>query len=120
MTGRLCALGCTTVFIAVLNGCVGLVSNSGGTQPNQGVQQVNHIIFLAQENRSFDSYFGAMRGYWAANGIQDQQFDGLAQFNPPADPANAPTNPGCDPAFPFIPPSTNPYCQIDSASPVVP
>lgn len=60
-----------------------------------------------------------MRGYWAANGIADQQFDGLPQFNPPADPANASTNPGCDPAFPFVPPSTNPFCQIDAASPPV-
>src|SRR5260370_11576 len=33
------------------------------------LQSINHIIFLAQENRSFDSYFGAMRAYWAANGI---------------------------------------------------
>ena len=81
------------------------------------LQSINHIIFLAQENRSFDSYFGAMRAYWAATGVPDQPFDGLAQFNPPADPANAPTNPGCDPAFPFPP---NTFCQIDSASPPVP
>jgi len=120
MIGRLCALGCTTVFIAVLNGCVGLTGSSGTPPPpTGGLQNINHIVVLVQENRSFDSYFGAMRGYWAANGIQDQQFDGLAQFNPPADPANAPTNPGCDPAFPFVPPSTNPFCQIDAASPPV-
>ncbi len=78
------------------------------------LNSINHIIFLAQENRSFDQYFGAMRGYWAANGIPDQPFDGLAQFNPPANPAAAPTNPDCDPAFPY-PPNSN--CVIDSASP---
>src|SRR6266536_334476 len=78
------------------------------------LQSINHIIFLAQENRSFDQYFGAMRGYWATNGIPDQPFDGLAQFNPPANPAAAPTNPDCDPAFPY-PPNSN--CVIDSASP---
>ena len=122
MIGRVCVLGCAAVLIAVLSGCVGLTS-SGGTQPppsGGSLQSINHIVFLAQENRSFDSYFGAMRGYWAANGIPDQQFDGLQQFNPPADPANAPTNPGCDPAFPFIPPSTNTFCQVDAASPPVP
>src|SRR5213594_4120608 len=67
------------------------------------LNSINHIIFLAQENRSFDHYFGAMRGYWAKAGIPDQPFEGLAQFNPPANPAAAPTNPGCDPAFPYPP-----------------
>jgi len=80
------------------------------------LQSINHVIFLAQENRSFDSYFGAMRGYWASAGVPDQQFDGLAQFTPPANPAAAPVNPGCDPAFPYPP---NLFCQIDSASPPV-
>ena len=83
------------------------------------LQSINHIIFLAQENRSFDSYFGAMREYWAQSGIPDQAFDGLPQFNPPASSTLEPTNPGCDPAFPFMPPNTNPYCQIDPNSPPV-
>jgi len=85
------------------------------------LQSIHHIVFLAQENRSFDSYFGALREYWAQNGVPDQPFNGLPQFNPAGDP-NAgppPTNPGCDPAFPFIAPSTNLYCQINSASPAV-
>lgn len=80
------------------------------------LQSINHIIFLAQENRSFDSYFGAMHEYWAQNNIPDQQFDGLPQFNPPANSGLAPTNPGCDPAFPYPP---NSYCQIDPQSPAV-
>jgi phospholipase C len=49
----------------------------GGT-----LQSLNHIIVFAQENRSFDSYFGAMRAYWAQAGITDQSFDGLPEFNP--------------------------------------
>ena len=85
---------------------------------NASLNNINHIIFIAQENRSFDSYFGAMRAYWAQNGITDQQFDGLPQFNPPANAALAPTNPGCDPAFPD-PPITNTFCQIDANSPNV-
>lgn len=82
------------------------------------LQSINHIIFISQENRSFDSYFGALRGYWAQNGIPDQAFNGLAQFNPAGDPnaGPAPTNPGCDPAFPY-PPTL--YCQINPASPPV-
>ncbi len=43
---------------------------------------LNHIIIFAQENRSLDHYFGAMRQYWSQNGIADQSFDGLPQFNP--------------------------------------
>jgi len=57
---------------------------------------LNHIILFAQENRSLDSYFGAMLGYWSANGYGTggQTFNGLPQFNPGG---TAPTNPGCDP-----------------------
>ena len=87
---------------------------------NAGLQSINHIIFLAQENRSFDNYFGAMRQYWAQNNIPDQSFDGLPQFNPATGPAPntgpAPSIPGCDPLFPYPP---NSYCQIDAASPAI-
>ena len=68
------------------------------------INALNHIVFLAQENRSFDHYFGALRGYWANNGYPDQSFDGLPQFNPATGAAPplgpAPTNPGCDPTKP--------------------
>src|SRR5438132_4101029 len=64
----------------------------------QNIQAINHIIFMAQENRSFDHYFGALREYWAQNGYPDQQFDGLPQFAVPA--GSPPTNPGCDPTLP--------------------
>jgi len=93
------------------------VSVSGNTATataafGASLQSINHVIFLVQENRSLDSYFGALRDYWAANGIPDQQFDGLPQFTPPANPAAAPTNPDCDPAFP-----DPTVCKIDAASP---
>jgi phospholipase C len=75
---------------------------------------INHIIVMVQENRSFDHYFGALRQYWADNGYPDQAFDGLPQF-PTSSPAGpAPTNLGCDPAFPA--PSD---CIVDSASPII-
>jgi phospholipase C len=91
-----------------LVGCRGLTGNGDGT-----LQSVNHIIFMAQENRGFDHYFGAMQAYWAANGYPAQPFDGLPQFNPTA--GAAPTNPGCDPSFPYPPDD----CKTDGNSPAV-
>ena len=70
----------------------------------QNITALNHILFLAQENRSFDHYFGAMREYWAQNGLPDQSFDGLPQFNPTSGPpplyGPPPSIPGCDPTSP--------------------
>ena len=54
---------------------------------NADITQINHIIVLAQENRSFDHYFGHLADYWAANGYSPEQFDG--------EPAEA-SNPGTD------------------------
>ena len=85
---------------------------------SQTVNVLQHIVFMAQENRSLDHYLGALRAYWAANGIHDQSFDGLPQFNPTSGSAPLygppPTNPGCDPAHPL--PSD---CTINSNSPRV-
>ena len=79
------------------------------------LKSINHIIFLAQENRSFDSYFGALRQYWAQNGFADQSFDGLPQFNPASGAAPntgpPPSNPGCNPAT-----STTLVCHVDPAT----
>src|SRR3984957_13637563 len=81
-----------------------------------GVNSINHIVFLAQENRSFDHYFGQMRQYWAQNGYPDQSFDGLPQFNPStgATPllGPAPALPGCDPTI--APPLA---CSADTTNP---
>ncbi len=109
-------------------GCSGNNSTCGFTlntsQPvtatfntNPSIALLGHIIFLAQENRSFDHYFGAMRQYWAQNGYPDQSFDGLPQFNPVSGAAPllgpAPTNPGCDPSAP--PPGD---CVFDTNNPI--
>ena len=97
-----------------LGGCRGLV----GADPQNDLQSLNHIVFMAQENRGFDHYLGAMREYWATNAFPDQEFDGLPQFNPATGIAPlkgpVPTNPGCDPAFP--PPND---CTIDRNSPAI-
>jgi phospholipase C len=107
----------------ILAGCTGLRSAppSGGN-----LQSLNHIIIFAQENRSFDHYFGALRGYWAANNIADQAFDGLPQFNPASGiaplQAPPPAIPGCDPTQPFpasdvcVPDSNNQISSFHFAS----
>ena len=106
-------LGILTMFLA---GCRGLSTTPTATSSPGDIKQINHIIFLAQENRGFEHYFGALREYWAANGFPDQSFDGLPQFNPTSGAAPlqapAPTNPGCDPAFP----SPGSDCTIDANS----
>ncbi len=82
----------------------------------QNLTAINHIIYLAQENRSFDHYFGALREYWAQNGYPDQSFDGLPQFNPTSGPpplyGPPPTNPGCNPNSPRL------KCDLDPANPI--
>lgn len=110
-------LSCLATLAFVACGC-GIINDINGKsnppsnpQPNPpstpqpaSLSSINHIIFLAQENRGLDSYFGALREYWAKNGYPDQSFDGLPQFNPAsgASPLRgpAPTNPGCDPKSP--------------------
>src|SRR5262249_35892955 len=66
----------------------------------------------------FDHYFGALRQYWADNGYPDQPFDGLPQFPTSAPGGPAPTNPGCDPAFPWNP-NAPVDCTINANSPAI-
>ena len=96
----------------------GNLSTTATFKISQTVKVLNHIIFMAQENRGLDHYFGALREYWAQNKFSDRSFDGLPQFNPVSGLAPLygppPTNPGCDPAYP--PPND---CIEDSQSPQV-
>jgi len=91
--------GCTgTTFCTfTLTAAETITATFGPSNPYAGL---NHIILFVQENRSFDHYFGYMRQYWANNGIADQSFDGLPQFNPATGIAPlygpAPTVPGCN------------------------
>ncbi|HEV2135492.1 MAG TPA: alkaline phosphatase family protein [Terracidiphilus sp.] len=110
---------CCLILVLSLCGC-GAYQKGGApnnTNPGGNLSSIKHIIFMAQENRSLDSYFGALRGYWAQNGIPDESFDGLPQFNPTTGQAPvqgpAPTNPGCDPTQ--GPPSD---CVFDTANPI--
>ncbi len=80
-------VACSTCLLFALCGCQGLKSGSTGGGGGGSLQSINHIIFLAQENRSLDTYFGQLPAYWQANGYPAQQFDGM--------PANA-SNPTFD------------------------
>src|SRR5207302_8605642 len=79
----------------VLIGCQGLAKGPATNTPPTGNSlqtSVNHIVFMAQENRSFDHYFGAMRQYWVDFGYPDQPLDGLPQFPTTAPSGTTPTN----------------------------
>lgn len=61
---------CCLLLIAMLGGLIGCsgVSNGGNNGQSTGSNSsaVQHIIFLAEENRSFDHYFGKLNDYRSA------------------------------------------------------
>ncbi len=71
----------SSAALVPLIGCQGLRNNPQGS--GGSINQLNHIVFMVQENRSFDTYFGKLPEYWQANGFPSQSFDGL-----PADASN--------------------------------
>jgi phospholipase C len=48
-------------MIAASTGCAG--TSGGGSTPPPAKNPIDHIIFLSEENRSFDHYFGKMNDY---------------------------------------------------------
>ena len=60
--------------------------SGGGGGGNGSLSQINHIVWMLQENRSFDNYFGKLNDYRSAHGLPTD-VDGL--------PANA-SNPSVD------------------------
>src|SRR5947208_15884996 len=66
----------------IMSACGGLVSKTPSTNTAAGsVTAVNHIIYMMQENRSFDHYFGQLNAYRQSQGL-GADVDGT-----PADPA---------------------------------
>src|SRR5256885_10035497 len=68
---------CTAGLVLVMCGCQGLKNGPISNNPNNGIQSINHIVFMAQENRSFDTYFGQLPAYWQAHGITGQAIDAI-------------------------------------------
>jgi phospholipase C len=70
----------TTTYTGTATGPGGTASQSVTVtvtaSNSSGIQKVNHIIFVAQENRSFDSYFGKLNEYRARFGL-GPDVDGL-------------------------------------------
>lgn len=68
----------TAISLLALCGCQGVKNAApGGGSPGSLQTSVNHIVFMAQENRSLDTYFGQLPAYWKSQGYPAQQFDGL-------------------------------------------
>lgn len=81
---------CASVAV-ILTGCQGIVANSSNTAGLQA--KVNHIIFMMQENRSFDSYFGKLNDYRAGTFAVSRSTDDLeSMFTNPADDGSAIAN----------------------------
>jgi phospholipase C len=60
----------TTIYTATATGPGGTASQSTTVtvNPPGSVNDVNHVIFMLQENHTFDNYFGMLNPYRAANG----------------------------------------------------
>ncbi|HEY6768822.1 MAG TPA: alkaline phosphatase family protein [Candidatus Sulfotelmatobacter sp.] len=54
-------LVCLAAALTALTGCQGLINGTGNAQ------SVEHVVFMLQENRSFDSYFGMLNPYRRTN-----------------------------------------------------
>src|SRR5579864_5005311 len=113
MKQLLCPFVCFVVLLS-LSGCGGVSGgSSAGNNPSPSPtptpapaatatlqNSVNHIIILAQENRSFDHYFVHLMQYWQKNGYPQATngttFDGMPDTasnvgDPPAGGGPAPT-----------------------------
>jgi phospholipase C len=74
-----CAFVPVVLLAVVLTGCGGTQASQpasqGSSQPAGGIQAVQHVVVMVQENRSFDHYFGFLNEYRASQGLA-QDVDG--------------------------------------------
>ena len=63
---RECSAVGLTIFLLGLCGCRGLGSEAPATPGD--LKSIQHVVFMLQENRSFDSYFGMLNPYRESNG----------------------------------------------------
>lgn len=60
----------TTSYTATATGAAGTATATATVAVNAGnLQSINHIIFMLQENRSFDNYFGHLNAYRTQLGL---------------------------------------------------
>jgi len=55
----------TGLFLMAFGGCQGL---QPGVTGSTGIQSINHIVLMVQENRPLDNYLGHLPAYFAENG----------------------------------------------------
>jgi phospholipase C len=74
----------TTTYTAIATGTGGSVSATATvTVIPASLQSINHVVFLLQENHTFDNYFGMLNPYRKANGMNigddgvDYEVDGI-------------------------------------------
>ncbi len=95
---RLLTFSVLIVSVTFLPGCGGGSSSSSNNNGNGGngqpgsnnpgnINAINHVVFMLQENRSFDNYFGKLNDYRAGKGLSTE-VDGI--------PAQGFTNPSFD------------------------
>jgi phospholipase C len=67
---RLLTAGAVFLPISLFCACRGLVNGptSSGVTPGN-LQSIQHVVFMLQENRSFDSYFGMLNPYRQQNAL---------------------------------------------------
>ncbi len=82
------AAGAAEVFASVMPGCGGhgILSPGSGSSSCAKITDIDHVVILIQENRSFDHYFGSYRG---VHGFNDQS--AAFQQPDPGNTANAPS-----------------------------
>ncbi len=78
------------IILGVMTGCQGLGAPGNlvptpTPTPVGSLQSVNHIIFMMQENRSFDAYFGKINDFRASQGLGRDTDDLETLFSNPAD-----------------------------------
>ncbi len=69
LTSHLLLSFALSVATGLLTGCAGLTSAPPPPAPGSLNTSINHIIFMMQENRTFDHYFGMLNPYRSANGF---------------------------------------------------
>lgn len=84
------SLACFSALLglSMLTGCAGVGLGGSPTPtpaPGVGIQNVNQIIFMMQENRSFDVYFAKMNDFRAGLGLGRDTDDLETNFTNPAD-----------------------------------
>jgi phospholipase C len=76
----------------------------GGGGNTTGMTALNHIIFMIEENRSLDTYFGQLQTYRVMQGLPAGEFDGIPPDGTgPCANASPSTPPNADPAHPCMP-----------------